>query len=69
MAFPTAIQSHERRDGESEDCGCGVATISATPRVRMYNLFWQLSTYIAMGKDQPGIEKTEKIEGRDAENL
>lgn len=62
MAFPTARQSHRRRDGESELKGYRVAAISATPRLRIYNLSWQLSTYMAMGKDQPGIEKILKVE-------
>lgn len=65
MAFPTAHQSHGRKAGESEVKDYRVATVSAVPTVRIYSLFWQLSTCMAMGKGQPGIEK---IDGRDPEN-
>lgn len=65
MAFPTASQSHGRRDLESGVKDYGVATISATPRLRVCDLFRQLHTYTAMGQGQPGIEK---MEGREPQN-
>lgn len=52
MAFPTARQSHRRRDGESEVKGYRVATISATPRLRIEDIQSLLAVKYIRGNGQ-----------------